>query len=347
MKATEKDATGRHKISFMRVHRLEQESLVFVAAIIMALALTIGSPAFLNENNVASLQTAIAPNLIVSLGMMTLFMIGRFDLSVGAVMGISGIAAAYAFDAGAPMPVGLAAGLAVGLTIGAFNGLAVAYLGLNHLIVTLGVLYMTRGIIEVIMVGTKLAGFTSFPTVFLTLGQSSFAGLSGLFLFALSLCCCFEIFLRLTFPGRTLLFLGGNPQAALSAGINQKKIEFFAFTLSGGLAALAGMLMTARMGMANRYMGEGLEMHILIACLIGGGSIAGGKGSYLGALIGVVMITLLTNAFNLLAIPSQWQAVVIGSVLIIVVIADATRVLRKGGHPWRNIFGLRRAHIRG
>ena len=115
---------------------------------------------------------------------------------------------------------------------------------------------------------------------------------------------------------------------------------------SYSLAALAGVLMTARIGMANRYMGEGLEMQIFIACLIGGGSIAGGKGSYIGALIGVAFIALLTNAFNLLTVPSEWQAVVIGGVLIAVVVADATMVLRKAGRPWRNIFGLRPAHIR-
>ncbi len=335
------------KTSFLRAHRLEQETITLAAVVMMALALAIVSPAFLDANNIASLQTSIAPNLIVSLGMMTLFMIGRFDLSVGAVMGLSGIAAAMALNAGAPVPVGFAAGLCVGLAIGAFNGFMVAWLGINHLIVTLGVLYMTRGVIEVIMAGQKLAGFTSFPPGFVTLGQWSMGGVSGLFLFALLLCLCFELFLRLTFPGRSLLFLGGNPQAAAATGLDRRRIEFFAFVLSGGMAALAGVLMTARVGMANRYMGEGLEMQIFIACLIGGGSIAGGKGSYIGALVGVTFIALLTNAFNLLTVPSEWQAVVIGGVLVLVVIVDATMVLRKAGRPWRNIFGLRPAHVRG
>ncbi|PTE20936.1 hypothetical protein C5F48_14790 [Cereibacter changlensis JA139] len=319
------------KISFLRVQRLEQESLTLGVALLMAVALALLSPAFLDANNLASLQTSIAPNLIVALGMMTLFMIGRFDLSVGAVMGISGIAAAMALDAGAPMPLGIAAGLAAGLAIGAFNGFMVAYLGINHLIVTLGVLYMTRGIIEVIMVGAKLAGFTSFPASFSALGQWSFGGISAIFVFALLLCLCAELFLRLTFPGRSLLFLGGNPQAAEATGLNRRRIEFWAFVLSGGLAALAGVLMTARIGMANRYMGEGLEMQIFIACLVGGGSIGGGKGSYVGALVGVLFIALLTNAFNLLAVPSEWQAVVIGGVLVLVVTVDAILVLRKAG----------------
>ncbi|MBZ4689171.1 ABC transporter permease [Cereibacter changlensis] len=335
------------KISFLRVQRLEQESLTLGVALLMAVALALLSPAFLDANNLASLQTSIAPNLIVALGMMTLFMIGRFDLSVGAVMGISGIAAAMALDAGAPMPLGIAAGLAAGLAIGAFNGFMVAYLGINHLIVTLGVLYMTRGIIEVIMVGAKLAGFTSFPASFSALGQWSFGGISAIFVFALLLCLCAELFLRLTFPGRSLLFLGGNPQAAEATGLNRRRIEFWAFVLSGGLAALAGVLMTARIGMANRYMGEGLEMQIFIACLVGGGSIGGGKGSYVGALVGVLFIALLTNAFNLLAVPSEWQAVVIGGVLVLVVTVDAILVLRKAGRPWRAILGLRPAHLRG
>lgn len=333
------------KPSFLRRHRLEQESITLGFAVIMAVALAVVSPAFLNANNLASLQTSIAPNLIVALGMMTLFMIGRFDLSVGAVMGISGITAAIVLDSGYPMPVGILAGLATGLAIGAFNGFMVAYLRINHLIVTLGVLYMTRGVIEVIMVGAKLAGFTSFPPAFTAMGAFSFSGISGLFLFALLLCAAFEVFLRLTFPGRSLLFLGGNPHAAEATGLNRQKIEFFAFMLSGGLAALAGILMTARVGMANRYMGEGLEMQIFIACLLGGGSIAGGKGSYLGALVGVMFIALLTNAFNLLRVPSEWQAVVIGAVLVLVVVADAIMVLRKEGRPWRNIFGLRPARL--
>ena len=330
----------------LRAWRVEQELLTFGATVLIAVVLASISPAFLDRNNLASLQTSIAPNLIVAIGMMTLFMIGRFDLSVGAVMGISGITAAMTLSAGAPVPVAVGAGLLTGLAIGAFNGFMVAWLGINHLIVTLGVLYMTRGVIEVIMSGQGLGGFTSFPPGFTILGQWEIGGLSGIFLFALVLCLCFELFLRLTVPGRSLLFLGGNPHAAAATGLNQRRIEFMAFVLSGGLAALAGVLMTARIGMANRYMGEGLEMQIFIACLIGGGSIAGGKGSYIGALIGVAFIALLTNAFNLLTVPSEWQAVVIGGVLIAVVVADATMVLRKAGRPWRNIFGLRPAHIR-
>lgn len=335
------------KTFFLRSARLEQETLTFAVVVLLCVALAIASPAFLDTNNLASLQTAIAPNLIVAIGMMTLFMIGRFDLSVGAVMGISGIASAMALSAGAPVALAFAAGIATGLAIGVFNGLMVAWLRINHLIVTLGVLYMTRGIIEVIMSGQKLAGYTTFPASFSVLGQWGIGGLSGFFLFATLLCILFESFLRLTVPGRKLLFLGSNPQAAEATGIRKRQTEFWCFVLSGGLAALAGVLVTARVGMANRYMGEGLEMQIFIACLIGGGSIAGGKGSYVGALTGVLLVTLMTNAFNLLSVPSEWQAVMIGAVLVLVVVTDGIMVLCKAGRPWRNIFGFWPARLTG
>ncbi|MEQ5829302.1 ABC transporter permease [Sulfitobacter sp. NFXS29] len=328
------------KTGFLRAARLEQETVTLGAVVLLALVLSIVSTSFLNGNNLASLQTAIAPNLIVATGMMTLFMIGRFDLSVGAVMGLAGIATAMAFSAGAPVWLAMAAGLAVGVGIGAFNGAFVAVLGINHLIVTLGVLYMTRGVIEVVMSGQKLAGFTGFPEGFGTLGRFETGGLYGLFAFALLLIIGMEAFFRLSAGGRRLLFLGGSPQAAASIGIDKRKVEFWCFVLSGFLAALAGILMTARVGMANRYMGEGLEMQIFIACLIGGGSIAGGKGSYLGAFLGVVFISLMNNAFNLLSVPSEWQSVVIGAVLVLVVSIDGIMVLRKSGRPWRDILGL-------
>lgn len=333
------------KTSFLRAARLEQETLTLAVVLLLALTLAWVSPAFLDRNNLASLQTSIAPNLIVAIGMMTLFMIGRFDLSVGAVMGISGIASAMALGAGMPVPVAFAAGIATGLAIGAFNGFMVAWMGSNHLIVTLGVLYMTRGVIEVVMSGQQLAGFTRFPAAFSMFGQWGIAGFSGIFLFAILLCVVFECFLRMTVPGRSLLFLGGNPHAAEATGIGKRSTEFWCFVLSGGLAALAGVLMTARVGMANRYMGEGLEMHIFIACLIGGGSIAGGKGSYTGALAGVLFVTLMTNAFNLLSVPSEWQSVVIGAALVLVVVIDGILVLRKAGRPWRNILGLRPTRV--
>ncbi len=321
--------------------RLEQEAITFAVVLLLVILLAWGSPAFLDSNNLDSLQTSMAPNMIIAIGMMVLFIVGLFDLSVGAVMGLSGIITALVLSAGYGMGAAIACGLGVGIGIGLINGLLVAVFGINHLIATLGVMYMTRGVIEVLLLGAPLAGFTSFPLAFTMLGNGSIVGVYWMFLFALALVVVGEFVLRRTVLGRRLYFTGGNHDAARLIGIDTKRMQIGALVFSGFMAALAGVLVTARIGMANRYLGIGLEMNIIIACLVGGGSIAGGKGSAIGAMLGVAFISLITNAFNLFEVPSEWQSSVIGAVLVVVVAIDGILLLRKQRVSWQTILGWR------
>lgn len=321
--------------------RLEQEAITLGVVVLLVLLLAWGSPAFLDVNNLDSLQTSMAPNMIIAVGMMVLFIVGLFDLSVGAVMGLAGIITAMVLSAGYGMAAAIACGLAVGVAIGLVNGVLIAVFGINHLIATLGVMYMTRGLIEVLLLGAPLAGFTSFPPAFSMLGNGSVAGFYGMFLFAILVVAVGEFVLRRTVFGRRLYFTGGNHDAARLIGIGTKRMQMGALVFSGFMAALAGVLVTARIGMANRYLGVGLEMNIIIACLVGGGSIAGGKGSAIGAMLGVAFISLITNAFNLFEVPSEWQSAVIGAVLVVVVAVDGILLLRKQHVSWRTILGTR------
>ncbi|MDT3378551.1 ABC transporter permease [Labrys neptuniae] len=321
--------------------RLEQEAITLGVVAALVLLLAFGAPAFLNANNLDSLQTSLAPNMIIAIGMMVLFITGLFDLSVGAVMGLSGIVTAYALSAGFGMAGAIVCGLAVGAVIGLANGVLVAVFRINHLIATLGMMYMVRGLVEVMLIGTGLGGFTEFPAAFTLLGNGQVFGIYGMFIFALGLVIAGEFILRRTILGRRLYFLGGNPEAAGMIGINATRLRIGVFVFSGLMASLAGVLVTARIGMANRYLGVGLEMNIIIACLVGGGSIAGGKGSLIGAMLGVGFISLMTNAFNLFEVPSEWQSSVIGLVLVIVVVIDAIMLLRKQRLSWATIFGTR------
>jgi ribose transport system permease protein len=330
-------------MSFLKRWRLEQEAITLAVVAALVLLLAFGAPAFLNANNLDSLQTSMAPNMIIAIGMMVLFITGLFDLSVGAVMGLSGIVTAYVLSAGYGMAAAIASGLAVGMLIGLANGMLVAIFKINHLIATLGMMYMVRGLVEVMLIGTGLGGFTEFPASFTLLGNGQVFGVYGMFIFALALVVAGEFVLRRTVLGRRLYFLGGNPEAAAMIGIKTTRLRVGAFVFSGFMAALAGVLVTARIGMANRYLGVGLEMNIIIACLVGGGSIAGGKGSLIGAMLGVGFISLMTNAFNLFEVPSEWQSSVIGLVLVIVVVIDAILLLRKQRLPWASIFGLRQS----
>ena len=122
--------------------------------------------------------------------------------------------------------------------------------------------------------------------------------------------------------------MSGNFLKGLIA-VNVKKIRIISFALSGFLASLAGILSTARFEMANRYMGQGMHMNIIISCLIGGGSIAGGQGSIWGGVLGVIFMALLNNAFNLMEVAPHWQNVVVGTILVLVVTSDGYISIRK------------------
>ena len=321
--------------------RLEQEAITFGVVVLLAIGLILGTSAFMDFNNLDSLQTAIIPNLMIAIGMMVLFVTGLFDLSVGAVMGLAGIVTALGMQHGFGLPASVLFGLGVGVGIGVVNGLLVAYAGINHLIVTLGVMYMTRGIIEVLLKGEGVAGFTNYPDAFLAVGNLKLGGFYDVFLLMLAVTVLMELLLRKTRLCRSLYFTGGNLEAAKLIGLNTRRIQLGAFVFSGFMAAFAGLFSTARMGMANRYLGTGIEMNIIIACLVGGGSIAGGKGSIIGAFLGVVFISLLTDAFNLFEVPAEWQSSVVGAILVAVVVFDGVMILRKQRRSWRSILGIK------
>ncbi len=139
----------------------------------------------------------------------------------------------------------------------------------------------------------------------------------------------FQLVLRYTKFGRKLYFIGGNYSAAEKLGINCQRIRIIAFTLSGTLAAFAGILVTARAGIANRYTGVNAHMDIIIACIIGGASLIGGQGSIIGAIAGMVFIALMSNAFNLYSIPPQWQNIMVGIILLMVITVDGYVSLTK------------------
>lgn len=306
------------------------------AGTIVALLLVVllfGSPYFLSEINIASLQTSMGPRIFVAIGMTILFVTGTFDLSVGATMGLAGLVVAAVLSAGYPTEYAIAAGLLTGIAVGAANGAMIAYIGLNPLIVTLGMLFILRGIIN-LMIGsgrTQPWMYVSGENVdqgFYAIGSTYIGGVHIVFITAIVLAFVVDIGFRHHSLGRSLFFTGDNPSAARSLGMPVRRTQFGAFVVCGLLAAVAGMFVVARTGLASRHIGSGIELEIIIASLIGGSTIAGGKGSVLGSVLGVAFITLVNNAFNLFEVASQWQKVVIGAVLIFVIVSDRWRTVR-------------------
>jgi ribose/xylose/arabinose/galactoside ABC-type transport system permease subunit len=289
----------------------------------MILILSIFVPRyFYNPNNFNSLVVAVAPEGIIALGMMLLLISGVFDLSVGSVLCLGGLIASIGVTFGVPAPLAVALGLGAGVLTGLVNGVLTEIAGVNPLITTIGMMYMVRGVTEITLVSRGKAGYANFPQSFRSLGQGTFLGIMYMFWILVILTALFTLYLAMRRGGRRIYFIGGNETAALAMGIHKRKIRILLFVLTGALAALAGILINARTGSANRYIGQNSHLNVIIACIIGGGSLSGGKGNMLGAVFGTLFLALLNNAFNLFEVNQHVQSLTTGMVLLAVVTVD-------------------------
>jgi ribose transport system permease protein len=307
----------------------KHETVSVGLVLVIFIAMIFASPYFLTQLNLDSIQTSIAPYGIIAVGMMALLITGVFDLSVGSVMCLGGLVSAMCLGRGMGVALSLLIGIATGTLVGFINGFLVEIAGINALITTIGMMYIVRGICEVTLVGQALSGFTDFPDSFLVLGRSKFLGVYNMFWTMLAIMILLSLYLKFSANGRRLYYIGGNPVAARLMGIKSAKIRIITFMLSGTLAALAGILVTARSGTANRYTGTGAQLDIIIACIIGGGSLAGGQGSMVGALFGTTFMVLMSNSFNLFEVAPQWRSIAVGIILLLVIAVDGYISLSK------------------
>jgi len=300
----------------------KDEFISLAASILVIIILTIfRSYWFLTLLNFEALQTSIATSVIVAVGMMILLASGALDLSVGSNMVLSGITTALCLINGFNVVISIGVGLLTGLLIGLLNGFLVAKLKLIPFIATLGTMYMFRGLGEIIMTNYSYS-IAGFPQEFLALGEIKIFGLY-LVTYVAAIIVVLAYFVMKEFRmGRGLYYIGGNHEGAKLLGFNIARTRIVTFALCGLLTAVAAILSIARFQSVSRYIGTGLNMNAIIACIIGGASLLGGKGSAVGAFLGVTFISLLRNAFNLFEINVLWQSVTLGFILVVVVVAD-------------------------
>lgn len=300
-----------------------------LVCIFFFICLLLGSPYFFNQQNILSLQASIAPYTMLAAGMMLLIIMGMFDLSVGSVMGFSGIFCAYLLTRNLPIMIAVVLALAAGAGIGALNGVLVAYAGISPLIATIGTQFIFRGFCELIMTSELAVSLTGFPEGFLKFGNMRFLGLYPMTWIMLLIVVLLQVILMKTYLGKWFYYIGGNKISASTMGFPVKGMTFLAFTISGFMSALGGIMSVARSQAASRYLGNGIQVDILIACVVGGGSLLGGKGDVAGALTGTIFLILLDNAFNLFGINSLFKGVVIGGILMFVVAIDGMVAMRR------------------
>ncbi len=294
--------------------------LMFTALCVI-LALT--SKSFLSANNIINvlLQTSVIG--IIAIGMTFVIIAQGIDVSVGSVVAICGGAGVGLIKLYAmPWWVGMLTMIAIGLLFGLINGLATAYIRMPAFLVTLATMSIARGLALVLSGGKSWFGL---PVQFTFMSSETLAGVP-LIIWIVFICYGIAAFvLRYTMYGRKVFAVGGNPMAARASGINVQRIVLSTFVMCGFVAGLGAILQTARINSFWASMGTGFEFNAIAGVVIGGTSMAGGKGSLSGTLVGVLIMGVINNALNLWGVDANMQEVARGLIIFFAVMLDAVR----------------------
>ncbi|MGZ7441326.1 ABC transporter permease [Paenibacillus sp. TH7-28] len=297
--------------------------IIFVL-LILCLVLSIVSPVFLTTENLITVLRQVSNNVFLALGMTLVMILGGIDLSVGAIVAVSGtLTVGFMVNNGIPMPVAILLGVVIGTLLGFFNGVIITQFKLPAFIVTLATMNIAQGI-AYIYSGGRSARITN--DAYTQLGTGKLFGFLPLpVLYMVILIIIFIVLLNKTKFGTNIFAIGGNREAARLSGVRIKKVEIAVYTLAGLLSALAGIVLSARMYSGQPSVGQGYEMDAIAACVLGGVSMAGGRGRISGTIFGVMIIGVVSNGLNLMGVSSFWQLLVKGLIILIAVLIDAQK----------------------
>ncbi|HEX9116106.1 MAG TPA: ABC transporter permease [Anaerolineae bacterium] len=295
-----------------------QKQTIFILVLVLIAASALVSDVFLTPRNIINVIRVASIAGLVTFGEALVLLGGRFDLSVGTTLAAAGSAFLLLEPQG--LVVATAGALLTGIVIGSINGLFVAVLDANALIVTLG---MSSAVMGLLLIVTKAAFLTGHDPAFTFFGRADVAGIPvPVIIFLLSL-VLLELLLRKTPFGRSIYAMGHNQEGAFASGIPVIRIRFLSYVLCGMMAALGGIVLTARLNSAEAVAGVGYEFDAITACILGGISLAGGEGSMVRASVGVLTLTILSNLLVLLNAPFTSQLMVKGSVFVFMVALDS------------------------
>ena len=302
-----------------------KESAIFLALLIIMAVITYVAPKFLSASNLFLISRQISFVAIVAFGELFVILTGGIDLSVGSLMALAGMAAAFAMNAGISVPEAVAIGLLVGLAMGAVNGALISYVNIPPFIVTLGMLSTASGLVLGITKGWPI---TNIPASFLPVAQGAFLRLPIPLWIAAGLAVIGHVVLTYTAFGRRTYAIGGNEQATFLSGINVKRIKFILYMISALGASIAGIILVARFNSAQADTGRGWELDAIAAAVIGGTSLAGGSGSILGVVIGACIMGVIRNGLVLMRVSSYWQTAIIGIIIVLAAGLDRLKAKR-------------------
>jgi len=300
--------------------RTLQTLVTFSVLLLMCLVFSQLSSRFLTLSNFQNLMRNTAPLAIAGCGMTAIMIARGIDLSVGSVLAASTVLAAALAVAGVPLYLAFALALLFGALVGMANGVIIAGMRVSPIIVTLGMLNIGRGIAYLISPSAILVGL---PPNWSDIGTGKIWILPFPIVIALAVIAIFMWLTTSSKFGKRIYAIGGNEEAARLSGINVERTLVVLYMLCGFTAALAGLVLSSRVGSGDPNIGIGFELQVIAAVIIGGTSLSGGEGRILGTVIGALIIGVLSNGLNLAGVEPFWQYVAQGLVLIAAVIVDS------------------------
>ena len=296
-----------------------REMMILLVVILVFVIMCFASPYFFSSSNLLAVLLSLSLEAIMAVGMVSLMVSGGFDMSVGSIVAFAGAISAILMRAGIPVFVSVLGGIVGGGLVGWFNGFAIAKLGITPFVTTLASQQMCRGLVYVSMNGRNISGL---PDEFAAIGQYKLFGVQMPIVYMIIIVIIGDILLRKSHFFRQNYYIGGNFKAAKLSGINADRMTIINYIIMGTLAAVAGIILTSRLGSASTTAGAGMELKVITAVIIGGASMSGGEGTVVGAFLGCILMALISNAMTLLNVSIYWQTFVTGGVLMIAVLVD-------------------------
>jgi ribose transport system permease protein len=275
---------------------------------------------------VFNIGRAAGINGITAMGETLVLVSGGLDLSISAVMAISGMVAGSLIYRGLPLIVGILGGLIVGVFVGLINGMIITRARINPLITTLATMAIARGIAFIMTGGL---GIPLHQQEFRRIARGDVFGVPALLVVLLVVCGITYVLMRFTQYGRYLYAVGGNAEASRLCGLNVDRWRLVTYAICGLIAGLSGVMLASLTGTALPNAALGAELDIIAAAIIGGTSLSGGEGTVLGTLMGILLLSTLTNGLTVINVPIYWHQVIRGIILLLAVLLDA---IRSGGY---------------
>lgn len=292
-----------------------------IGLIVLFVVIAVMNDRFVSPSNLSNLLRQVSINALISFGMTFVILTGGIDLSVGSILALSSALLASMISSGMNPEVAIIFSALIGLGLGIINGVIIAYGKVAPFIATLATMTIYRGATLVYTNGNPISGLSD-ETFFIGLGQGDVGGLPIPAIIMMIAFFILYFVLTKTPLGRQTYAVGGNEKVSYIAGIKIDRVKIVAYAITGLLCALAGAVLTSRLNSAQPTAGTGYELDAIAAVVLGGTSLAGGKGRITGTLIGALIIGTLNNGLNILNVSSFYQQVVKGIVILLAVLMD-------------------------